>query len=578
MREATGEVFSGFGLVRNSIIACGHYSEPSLPYGLRHFMAFEIRERDLLARIGRLETKSGIVETPVLLPVVNPSIQSISPKAMHHEFGCRALITNAYIIRKRFQAKAAELGIHRLLDFDGVVMTDSGAYQILVYGDVETTNKEIIQFQESIKTDIAVILDVPTGWGVSRQYAKHTVEETLKRAKELAKVKSRNDILWIGPVQGGAYLDIVAESASRMGKLPFQIHALGSPTPVMEQYLFDTLVDMVMTARQKLPPDRPLHLFGAGHPFMFALAVALGCDMFDSAAYALFARQDRYMTTTGTLRLREIEYFPCSCPMCTKASPAEVAAMPKTRRQEFLARHNLHVSLAEIKAVKQSIVEGRLWEHLQIRSHGHPALFGALKRLRKYSDYFESQSPVSKSSGLFFYGAVDLARPEVVRHAKRLKDRYVPPKTAKVLLLLPQTRTKPFHKSREHSRVIRNIEGKLRLKRSLIHVCTYSAPFGIVPIEIDEVYPLSQHEVALPLDHETIRYVAEQVETYLLRSRSKKVVLLNDSETWGNEIASAVRKACRERGFALTVLNPARLWDKLAVNSLSSAVRKALGE
>jgi ABC-type branched-subunit amino acid transport system substrate-binding protein len=99
-----------------------------------------------------------------------------------------------------------------------------------------------------------------------------------------------------------------------------------------------------------------------------------------------------------------------------------------------------------------------------------------------------------------------------------------------------------------------------------------------VPIEIDEVYPLSQHEVALPLDHETIAYVAEQVESYIVRSRIKKVVLLNDSETWGNEIASVVRKACRERGFALTVLNPARLWDKLAVNSLSSAVRKALGE
>jgi 7-cyano-7-deazaguanine tRNA-ribosyltransferase len=541
-------------------------------------MAFEIRERDLLARIGKLETKTGAVETPILLPVVNPSIQPISPKAMRDEFGCEALMTNAYIIRKRFRANAAEFGIHRLLDFDGVIMTDSGAYQILVYGDVETTNKEIIQFQESIKTDIAVILDVPTGWGVSQQYAKHTVEETLKRAKELARVKSRHDILWTGPVQGGAYLDLVAESASKTGKLPFQIHALGSPTPVMEQYLFDTLVDMILTAKQKLPPDRPLHLFGAGHPFMFALAVALGCDMFDSAAYALFARQDRYMTNTGTLRLREIEYFPCPCPVCTRASPTEVKAMPRPRRQELLARHNLYVSLAEIKAVKQSIVEGRLWEHLQIRSHGHPALLSALKRLQKYADYLESQSPVSKSSGLFFYGAADLARPEVVRHAKRLKDRYVPPKNAKVLLLLPQTKTKPFHKSREHARLIKGIERKLGQSRSLIHVCTYSAPFGVVPIELDEVYPLSQHEVALPLDNETITYVAEQVESYIARSRLRKVILLNDAETWNNKIASAVRRACRERGFALTVLNPAKLWNKPAVNSLSTAVQKAVGE
>ncbi len=541
-------------------------------------MAFEIKERDLLARIGRLETKTGEVETPILLPVVNPSIQPISPKAMRDEFGCKALITNAYIIRKRFQAKAAKLGIHRLLDFDGVIMTDSGAYQILVYGDVEITNKEIINFQESIKTDIAVILDVPTGWGVSQQYAKHTVEETLKRAKELAKVKSQSDILWTGPVQGGAYLNLVAESASRTGNLPFQIHALGSPTPIMEHYLFDTLVDMVLTAKQKLPPDRPLHLFGAGHPFMFALAVALGCDMFDSAAYALFARQDRYMTDTGTLRLTEIEYFPCSCPMCAETSPIEVKAMPKLRRQEFLARHNLHVSLAEIKGIKQSIIEGRLWEHLQIRSHGHPALLSALKRLSKYTDYLESQSPVSKKSGLFFYGATDLARPEVVRHAKRLKERYVPPKNAKVLLLLPQTRMKPFHKSREHSRVIRAIERKLGQSKKLIHVCTYSAPFGVVPIEIDEVYPLSQHEVALPLDNETITYVSEQVESYIARSRFRKVILLNDPETWSGKIALTVRRACRERGFALTVLSPDKLWNKPAINSLSSALQKSVGE
>ncbi len=541
-------------------------------------MAFEIRERDLLARVGKLETKSGIVETPSLLPVVNPSIQPISPKAMHDEFGCTALMTNAYIIRKRFREKAEEVGVHRLLNFDGVIMTDSGGYQILVYGDVETKNHEIIQFQESIQTDIAVILDVPTGWDVSQQYARHTVEETLKRAKELGKVKTQSGILWTGPVQGGAYLDLVAESARKMSKLPFQVHALGSPTPVMEQYLFTTLVDMIVTAKQNLPPDRPLHLFGAGHPFMFTLAIALGCDMFDSAAYALFARQDRYMTDIGTLRLKEIEYFPCSCPQCTKIAPSEVKAMPKTKRQEFLARHNLHVSMAEIKKIKQAIVEGRLWEHLEIRSFGHPALLSALKQLRKYADYLEIHTPVTKSSGLFFYGSVDLARPEVVRHAKRLRERYTHPKNAKVLLLLPQTRTKPFHKSREHARIIREIEKKLGQSRSLIHVCTYSAPFGVVPTELDEVYPLSQHEVALPLDHETITYVAEQIESYLARSHYPNVILLKDAETWGSTVTSVVRRACKKRKLTLTVQNSTKLWSKQSVNSLSEAVQKAVSE
>ncbi|KON30707.1 7-cyano-7-deazaguanine tRNA-ribosyltransferase, partial [miscellaneous Crenarchaeota group-1 archaeon SG8-32-1] len=281
-------------------------------------MSFEIIDRDLMARIGELETKSGIVETPLLFPVINPGIQPISPKTLEVEFGCRAIITNAYIINKNFKEPAVQKGLHKFLDFNGSIMTDSGAYQLLIYKDIEVTPKEIVDFQELIDTDIATILDIPTGWDVTKGYARYTVKETLTRAKALKKMVTRNDLLWVGPVQGGQYLDLVAKSAKEMGKLPFQVHALGSPTPVMEQYKFDVLVDMIITAKMNLPPDRPLHLFGAGHPFMFSLAVALGCDLFDSAAYALFARQDRYLTESGTIRLDEMAYFPCSCPVCNK--------------------------------------------------------------------------------------------------------------------------------------------------------------------------------------------------------------------------------------------------------------------
>ena len=541
-------------------------------------MAFEIRARDLLGRIGKLETKSGIVETPVLLPVVNPAIQPIPPKTMRKDFGCTALMTNAYIIRKRFQAKAQAMGLHKFLDFDGAIMTDSGAYQTLIYGDLPTTNREIIEFQESVNTDIAVILDVPTGWRVTHQYAEQTVEETIRRAKELAKFRTRDDILWTGPVQGGAYLDLVAGSAKKMGKLPFHVHALGSPTPVMEQYIFSTLVDMIVTAKRNLPADRPLHLFGAGHPFMFALAIALGCDMFDSAAYALFAREDRYMASTRTLKLSEIEYFPCSCPACTRANPSEIKAASKLKRQEFLARHNLHVSLAEIKRIKQAIVEGRLWEHLEMQSYGHPALFSALKHLRNYAGLLESGTPVTKPSGMFFYGAVDLIRPEVVRYGERLRERYSPPEKAKALVLLPQTRMKPFHRSREHARIIKELDQRLGSKMAMIHLCTFAAPFGVVPLEIEEMYPLSQHEVALPLDNETLDHVAKQVKGYIERSRYQKVILLNNPETWGTKITSAVVRACKDKRTSSTVLNPSNPWNKSAMKSLLKAVQKAIGE
>lgn len=134
-------------------------------------MSFETRERDLLARIGRLETKGGTIETPLLLPVINPTFQIIPPKTIQEKFNCTGFITNAYILKKHFKDEVVRKGIHSFLDFTGVVMTDSGAYQILVYGDVAVNPEEIVHYQEEIDTDIATILDVPTGWEVSKKYA-----------------------------------------------------------------------------------------------------------------------------------------------------------------------------------------------------------------------------------------------------------------------------------------------------------------------------------------------------------------------------------------------------------------------
>ena len=539
-------------------------------------MSFEIRDRDLLARIGKIKTKSGMFETPTLLPVINPAVQPIPPKKMKELFNCEALITNAYIIKKHFADRAVHKGIHKLLDFDGVLMTDSGAYQILVYGDVEVSPEEIVSYQEGINADIATILDVPTGWEVSREHAQHTVKETLKRSKELSRIKTRDDIAWVGPVQGGNYLDLVAESAKEMGKLPFEIHALGSPTPIMEQYLFDTLVDMILTAKTNLPLERPLHLFGAGHPLMFALAVALGCDLFDSAAYAIYARKDRYMTEYGTENLRELAYFPCSCPICTKNDPKTLKETTRNERQKLLAQHNLYVCFSEIKRIKQAIVEGRLWEYLEIKAHGHPSLLQALKRIKKYEDYLERNSPVTKRSGLFFFSSAGLTRPEIVRHRKRILASYSPPKEAKILVLLPQTTTKPFHKSEEQRRLWKTIEQEIAIKVSRIHICTYAAPFGVVPAEIDEVYPLSQYEATVPFDAETIDYVTDQIENYIVKTNYDRVILLENSEVWKGKIAAACKKACRKRGLSLTMLKTRRLWSKNALNKILKAIQEAV--
>jgi len=512
--------------------------------------SFEIRDRDLLARIGRLKTKSGVAETPLFLPVINPSRQVVSPRDMKEVFRCEALVTNAYIMKKQFGEEPAERGVHEFLDFEGVIMTDSGAYQILAYGQVETTPEEIIRYQEKVDTDIATILDIPTGWGVSKDYARYTVDETVKRAKNLVDAKRRDEIAWVGPVQGGRYLDLVKFSAEEMGKLPFQIYALGSPTPVMEQYLFDLLLDMILTAKMNLPPDRPFHLFGAGHPFMFSLAVALGCDLFDSAAYSIYARENRYMTEYGTFRLGELGYLPCSCPICSKNGLDGLRDMSEMEREENLARHNLYVCFSEIRRIKQALTEGRLWEYLEMRAHGHPSLFQALKRLRRYSDYLEQNSPVSKRSGIFFFGSEGLSRPEITRYRKGLSERYSPPKDAKMLLLLPRSGTESYWKRKSYKELLSEIHDRLDDEAIKVHVCMYSAPFGVTPIELEDVYPLSQCEVSHPPDAETVSYVVDQVREYITRTKCEDIIVLSNVGTWEEEIAEACAETSSAKGVS----------------------------
>jgi 7-cyano-7-deazaguanine tRNA-ribosyltransferase len=541
-------------------------------------MSFETKEKDVLGRIGKLKTKSGTVETPLLFPVINPSIQLVPPKKLKTDFGFEAVITNAYILKKRFQNKPAEQGLHKFLDFNGAVMTDSGAYQILVYGDIEVNQAEIIAYQEQIGSDIATILDIPTGWKITQQQATKTVKETLQRAKAFFKTKTRDDILWVGPVQGGRHLDLVSKSAAEMGKLPFQVHALGSPTEVMENYRFDVLVDMILTAKMNLPIERPLHLFGAGHPMLFSLAVALGCDLFDSAAYALYARENRYMTENGTWRLSELTYFPCQCPKCVTTTPQKVMEKASKEREAFLAEHNLYVCQAELRRIKQAIRDGRLWEHMEMRAHAHPALFTALKKLQNHRDFIEKYSPAVKRSGLFFFSSVGLARPEVTHYGRRLLERYCPPKNARVLLLAPQTRKKPFHKAHEFKSVRQIFQ---RLGDSLstgVDVCFYAAPFGVIPLELDEVYPLSQHETAIPLDQETVEYVASQVAEYLSQVHYETVVLLHDPQHWGESVKMQCDQACQKNGTAFEAVDVRSKGSKNILTRLEMILRKHLSE
>ncbi len=534
---------------------------------------FEVRDRDLMGRLGRLRTKSGTVETPLLLPVVNPLHRGVPPRRMMEEFRCRALITNAYIIKKHFGEEPG-LEVHRLLDYDGVVATDSGAYQILVYGRVETTPEEIVAYQRRIGSDIAVILDHPTGWRSSRRRAGWTVEETLRRAEAALPMIEGDETLWIGPVQGGRYIDLVERSAREMARMPFPIYALGSPTEVMERYMFTILVDMIVAAKANLPPDRPFHLFGAGHPMMFSLAVALGCDMFDSAAYAIYARDERYLLPYGTARLRDLSYLPCPCPICRRYEADEIREMAREERVRVLTEHNLYASMAEVDAVRQAISEGALWELLEARSRSHPSLHSALKRLSRYSGLLERVSPSPKGRGIFIFDSASLSRPQVTRHLRRLEENYTRPPEAHRLLLIKAPRAKPYGRSPQYQRLLKAM-GELGEEASTIHICFYAIPFGAVPEELSETYPLSQFEASHPMDRETMAFASSQVTRYLEGKGYSQALLLGGTEEFDHLVMERFEEACRRLGIPYLTLKDREPWGEAALEGLMKALKEA---
>ncbi|MGQ9513520.1 MAG: tRNA guanosine(15) transglycosylase TgtA [Thermoproteota archaeon] len=492
-----------------------------------------MKNKDLLGRIGYLTTPRMRIETPTLLPVINPIKLVLTPRELYDKYGIRALMTNAYLVRKYFGQEAIEKGIHRLLDFEGLIVTDSGAYQALKYGGIDVEQKEILDFQEAIHPDVGVILDVPTGSELDKVQAKFTVEETIRRADEALSLREKKDIVWIGPIQGGTHLDLLSFSAREMSKRPYSILALGSPTVVMERYRYSALVDMIMTTKMNIPPSRPLHLFGAGHPSMLSFAVALGCDLFDSAAYALFAYEDRYMTENGTLKLEDIDYLPCLCPTCSKTSASELKSLEPNERARSLASHNLWATLLEIKKIKQAIHEGRLWELLERRSRTHPALLEALQTFKKYILYFEKHSPSNKPHGIFYYGSESLARPEITRFRMNL-DRYLSGfAKSDVILLVVHPWGQPSVKFIRCAKKIAKMDFGLDLKKALLMV--FVPPFGAVPIDLLDVYPVGKITMSSNLDEETLK------ETIKFSSKilgKNKVITISDSSLQAKKILS----------------------------------------
>jgi 7-cyano-7-deazaguanine tRNA-ribosyltransferase len=463
----------------------------------------ELLKRDGLARMARFETRHGVLETPCLLPVVNPRLITIPPRELK-AMGFQALITNSYIIRNDpvLKERALKEGLHSMLGFDGVIMTDSGTFQSHMYGEVEVDNEDIVAFQRDAGTDIGTVLDIFTEpeWG--RERTAEAVRVTLERTEQAAAIKG--EMMLAGVVQGSVYSDLRLECARSLSSLPVDVFPIGGVVPLMEGYRFADLVEVIVASKMGLTPERPVHLFGAGHPMIFSLAVLLGCDMFDSASYAKFARDGRMMFPEGTFHLNEMKGLDCDCPACRQHTIESLQQLPEQERTRALALHNLHVSKREIDRAKRALLEGSLWELVEQRCRAHPALLDALRALARHKKFLERYEPLSREGAFFYTGPESLDRPSAFRYEKRYFERYSKP-PQQLGVVFPDAE-RPY--SRVYAKEMREIS-----QRADAHFLVIS-PFGPVPMELDEAYPIAQSVFPRSRDRDTEERTRELMERF----------------------------------------------------------------
>ena len=444
---------------------------------------FEIIKSDLAGRIGILHTNHGKIETPAYVPVIHPVRQSIDTSKIR-EIGFDLVITNAFITKNHYGEDAIKRGIHDIIKFDSAIMTDSGGYQVLEYGDVDASPFDIADFETKIGSDIAIPLDKPTGFGLQKNKASAFVEQTLKAAKKAIEERSDNGQIWVGPIQGSEHFDLVKKSTAALVDYGFEMLALGSPVEFMESYNYRLLADMIITAKKNMPLSLPLHLFGAGHPLTIPLAIALGCDTFDSASYILYAREGRYISEDKTTHISKISYFSCTCEVCSKFTPEELVSMKKEQQIDKIALHNLYAIKSEVERVKEAIFEGRLWEYINKKIRAHPRLFECREVFTNNSTYFAKTTPRFKNKAVFLFAKEDQFRPEVTSYHNIVRKFRTKKKT---LVISSEPTIKPAYLSQEYAKL------KKKFEHESVQFCYYNPFLGIIPFEISDIYPASHY-------------------------------------------------------------------------------------
>ncbi len=374
---------------------------------------FQILHRDGLSRYGELTVGNRKIITPNILPVIHP----FKPEPWLNEIkkmNLKGIITNSYILKKGNYDETKN--IHDYLNYDGIIMTDSGTFQEHIYGAIETGNREMVEFQTNIGSDIITIRDVFSEIGHDRDEVIEGMMTTYDRGNEAKEITS-GYIAY--PVQGGLFPDLRIKSAQLMQSIGGEYFPIGGIVPLMERYRYADVIDIIINSKIGLKASSVIHAFGAGHPMFFPLLFLSGVDIVDSSAYIKYAREDRIMVETGTIELKEItEELPPS-QYFDNLTLNELKSMNPEERRDIIGKHNLYLTIKEISRIREEIRQENLWNYAEYRCRSHPLLLEAYRKLLSHYKFIERFESRSKRSPVFYTGPETMERPLVRRFMER---------------------------------------------------------------------------------------------------------------------------------------------------------------
>lgn len=342
------------------------------------------------ARLGRVHTPHGVIETPAFMPVGTlATVKTMSPEELQ-AMDAHIILSNTYhlFLRPGHDIVRRAGGLHKFMNWNRPILTDSGGFQVFSLSDMRKISEEGVEFrshlngdklfispeksveiQNALGADIIMAFDECPPYPATHEYAKQSLERTTRWAERCLKAHARpNDQALFGIVQGGMYEDLRKQSAAELTSLDFPGYAIGGLSVGEPKHLMYEVLDYTTPV---LPFNKPRYLMGVGSPDALVEGAIRGIDMFDCVLPTRIARNGTCMTSGGRLVVRNAQYQDdfgpldpnCGCHTCKNYSRAYIRHLIKADETfgiRLTTYHNLHFLLDLMRNVRQAILEDRL--------------------------------------------------------------------------------------------------------------------------------------------------------------------------------------------------------------------------